>query len=100
VVIITNFKRMLAVVTRVKTRGGLQSHKDIKNQNSLKLEIKYAWGYSINYHRYINDDKSIYVIVGENVSWRKLSILSKESGIKYILYRTDLGEIFSNFGGE
>ncbi|NJF24888.1 hypothetical protein [Thermococcus sp. Bubb.Bath] len=66
--------------------------------NDLKIEVKYVWGYSVNYREYIENDKDIYMIVGENVSWKKLSLLSAENETKYILYRTDLDEVFSNVG--
>lgn len=63
---------------------------------NVTIEVKYVWGYTINYREYAEKDKAIYVIVGKNVSWEKLKRISEAKCINYILYRTDYGRFFSN----
>ncbi|NJE47572.1 hypothetical protein E3E35_09220 [Thermococcus sp. GR7] len=63
---------------------------------NVTVEVKYVWGYTINYREYTKKNKDIYVIVGENVSQEKLKRISETKGINYILYRTDYGRFFSN----
>lgn len=62
----------------------------------VRIEVKYAWGYTVNYQEYAQKGGDIYVIVGKNVSWDKLKKMSETKNTKYVLYRTDYGRFFSN----
>jgi len=62
----------------------------------VRIEVKYAWGYTVNYYEYAQKGRDIYVIVGKNVSWDKLRRMSETKNTKYVLYRTDYGRFFSN----
>ncbi|WP_054839670.1 hypothetical protein [Thermococcus sp. JCM 11816] len=98
----THVSKMLSkyTITLTEWSSGNKRYDIYLPLNDLKIEVKYVWGYSVNYRDYTANNKDLYVIVGENVSWKKLASLSKKDGPRYILYRTDLGEVFSNIGGE
>ncbi|WP_167901324.1 hypothetical protein [Thermococcus sp. LS1] len=83
-------------ISLIEWTSGNSRHDIYLPLENLTIEVKYVWGYTINYREYAERKGAIYVIVGENVSWEKLKRISEAKGINYILYRADYGRFFSN----
>lgn len=76
------------------TAGGSRYDIYLPVENT-RVEVKYVWGYSINYRNYSQENGDIYVIIGKNVSPEKLEQISQRTGASYILYRVDYDEFFT-----